>query len=184
MYAVGEGDPLLLMPYPHGFKRAPIVSEPLARLLLELGQRVIAFDPPGAFHSTRAATVRMPEMIACAEETMTALGVDEPVTLVGHSMGGFCALAYALAHPARVKQLVLIGTLAGASAIQRYGGLPWGNWLSPRERWQFMRWGMQLSWRLGSNLALHKQMLRLLIKASYVDPQYAPAIEIAAGAGR
>ena len=107
------------------------------------------------------------------------MDVRGPITLVGHSMGGLCTLAFALAYPGLVKRLILIGTLSGGSAIQRYGGMPWGSWLVGLERWQFMRWGMRLSWGLRSNLALHKRMLRLLVKASYVDQRYAPVIELA-----
>ncbi len=86
-YRTGQGDPLFLMPYPHGFGRAPIVQEPLAVMLCELQQQVIAFDPPGMFNTTRPAQVSMPEMISCAEETLSAWEITEPLTLVGHSMG-------------------------------------------------------------------------------------------------
>jgi len=39
-----------------------------------------------------------------------------PVTLVGHSMGGYIALAFAKAYPQALKGLVLVGTKAGADA--------------------------------------------------------------------
>ena len=54
-YAAGAGEPVFLMPYPHGFGRAPIVHEPLAGVLRELNQQVVSFDPPGMFNTRRAA---------------------------------------------------------------------------------------------------------------------------------
>jgi len=42
-------------------------------------------------------------------EVVDALGLDRFV-LVGHSMGGVAAIAYAGAHPARVAGLVMVGT--------------------------------------------------------------------------
>ena len=180
-YAAGEGEPLFLMPYPHGFGRAPIVQEPLAAGLRELNQQIVSFDPPGMFNTTRTAHVGMPEMLDCAEETLDTLGIAGPLTLVGHSMGGFCAIAYALAHPERLKRLIIIGSLASASAIQRAKGLPWGNWLTGRDRFRYIYWGFRLSWGLGGNLALHKRMLQLLSDASYADKSLAPRVRIDEG---
>jgi len=178
IYSTGAGEPLLLMPYPHGFGVAPIVQGPLADVLRELKQCVISFDPPGAFKTTRPAQVNMPEMLGCAEETLSVLKIAEPITLVGHSMGGFCAIAYALAQPERVKRVILIGSLASASAIHRAKGLPWGNWLTGRDRFHYIYWGLRLSWGLGGNLALHKQMLHLLTYASFVDKNLAPPVPL------
>jgi len=45
--AAGAGEPLLLMPYPHGFG-LPFADWPLANLFQQLGRRVVTFDPPGA----------------------------------------------------------------------------------------------------------------------------------------
>jgi pimeloyl-ACP methyl ester carboxylesterase len=181
IYSTGVGEPLLLMPYPHGFGVAPIVQGPLAAVLCELNQRVVSFDPPGAFNTTRPAHVNMPEMLDCAEETLTTLKIEEPLTLAGHSMGGFCAVAYALTHPERIKRVIIIGSLASASAIQRSKGMPWGNWLTGLDRFRFVYWGLRLSWGLGGNLALHKQMLQLLTHASYADKSLIPRVAIEKG---
>lgn len=55
----------------------------------------------------------MAEMIRCADETLARLGIDDPIDVVGHSMGGFVALAYAVERPDRVRPLVLITGLSG-----------------------------------------------------------------------
>ncbi len=181
VYSAGDGPPLLLMPYPHGFGGAPIAEGPLAAVLRELGRRVLAFDPPGAFRSERRPAMSMAEMLACAEETLDALSIREPVELVGHSMGGLCALAFALTHPERLKCLVLIDTLSGGSAIQRGKGMPWGNWLTGLDRWRYAYWGFRLGWGIAGNLAIHKRMARLMAEASYVNKALVPRIEIAPG---
>jgi pimeloyl-ACP methyl ester carboxylesterase/AcrR family transcriptional regulator len=177
VYDAGKGDPLLLMPYPHGFSRAPIIQGELAQIFLESGLRVVSFDPPGMFRSTRLAEVSMPEMLRCAQETIRALNLPGPMVLAGHSMGGMCAIALALEHPELVKKLILIGTLSGGSAISRHKGLPWGNWLRGMDRWKFTYYGMQLALGLG-NLAVHKRLRRLLDQASYVDKNLIPVVDI------
>jgi len=178
MYAAGAGEPLLLILYPHGFG-LPFADWPLANLCQRLGRRLITFDPPNAFRSIRPAQISMPEMLGCAEETLQALDVQGPVDVVGHSMGGLCAIAFALARPERVKRLLLIGTLAGGPAIRRGRGMPWGDWLTGLDRWRFMVLGMRLNLGLG-NLAVHKQLLQLLWKASYADKRQAPQVVIEA----
>ncbi len=177
-YAAGDGEPMMLMPYPHGFG-LPFAEWPLAHALRQLNRRVVTYDPPGVgVHTTRPARISMEEMIDCADEALAALDIREPIDLVGHSMGGFCALGYALALPQRVKRLILIGTLSGGPAIQRGRGMPWGNWLTGRDRWRFIILGMRLNLGIG-NLAVHKQLLRLLWKASYADKRQIPEIALA-----
>ncbi len=177
-YVAGEGTAALLMPYPHGFGGLPIVYSPLASVLRSVGMRTISFDPPGAFGSTRPARMDMPEMLSCAQETLECANMRGPLTVVGHSMGGLCAIAYALSHPERVKQLILICTLSGGPAIQRYKGMPWGAWLRGWERVQYAYWGFRLGWGLAGNLALHKRMQRMILKTSFYDKSHVAEISI------
>jgi pimeloyl-ACP methyl ester carboxylesterase len=130
MYDTGEGNPLLLLPYPQGFGGAPIAQGALVAVFREQGLRVVRYDPPGAFHYTRPAQVSMPEMLGCAQETLHTLNLQCPL----HSMGGLCAIAMKLAHQEWVKKLVLIGALSGGSAISRAKGMPWGSWLTGLDR--------------------------------------------------
>lgn len=55
-------------------------------------------------------------------------GIDaEQVDLVGNSMGGFFSIAFALAHPARVRRLVLVGAPAGLDRPLPLFLRLWGN---------------------------------------------------------
>lgn len=119
IYDVGAGEPGLLMPYPHGYTLRPIAEEPLARLLVGMDRRIITFDPPGAFRSTRPPRVDVSEMLECAAEALDGCQVAGDLDVVGHSMGGLCALACALERAERVRRLVLIGSVSGGSAAVR-----------------------------------------------------------------
>ncbi|MGH2805260.1 MAG: alpha/beta fold hydrolase, partial [Thermoleophilaceae bacterium] len=45
-------------------------------------------------------------------DLLDAIDADQ-VDLVGNSMGGFFSMAFAIAHPHRVRRLVLVGAPAG-----------------------------------------------------------------------
>lgn len=179
VYARGTGEPLFLMPYPHGFTSGPITEDSLATLLKGLGHCVVSFDPPGAHASTRPPRVDMPEMLSCATEALDALHIQGPVDTVGHSMGGLCALALAINRPERVRRLVLVGSGSGGPSLRRHRAMPW-NWsLVSLDFWRYAFWGTCLLWR-GGTLAAHKHVERLVRAASYVDTSRVPAISIAA----
>jgi proline iminopeptidase len=175
MYNAGEGEPLLLMPYPHGYSLAS--QGLLMPLLCELGRRVITFDPPGAYRSTRPAKMSMGEMLDCAEETLAAFGITGPLDVVGHSMGGLCAIAYALDCRERVRRLVLIGSVSGGPSIQCNGGMPWGMSRRDPDFWRFTLWGLRLS-RGWGNLAIHKRLTHMIQRYSTVDQRHVPPLHI------
>jgi len=174
IYDAGRGVPLLLMPYPHGFTYTPMADGALARSLIGAGRRVITFDPPGAYRSTRPAGVDMQEMLDCAEEALQACEVPGRVDVVGHSMSSLCALALALARPERTGRLVLIGALSGYGALRRWG-MP-HNWRPWRHLafWQFAWYDFLLRQGRGS-LADHKRLSRLKDDPSYVNKRLVPA---------
>lgn len=179
IYSLGQGEPLLLMPYPHATVIEPMADGMLARLLVKLGRRVITFDPPGMFRSTRPARVDMPEMLECALEALEACQVGGRVDVVGHSMGGFCGLAFSLENPERLKRLVLINSVSGSVAVRRWSIHRHWPWWSAN-RWRVMVWGMWLMLGRG-NLALHKRRDQLVVDASYVDKSRAPKFPLEEG---
>jgi pimeloyl-ACP methyl ester carboxylesterase len=180
IYRVGQGEPLLLMPYPHASTSAPTAETKLATLLAGLPRQALTFDPPGAYRSTRPGRADLPEMLDCALETLDANQISEPVDLVGHSMSGLCALALAIEHPERVRRLALVGTTSGFPAVRRWSIPHNWRWWRDREYWQAMWWGFRLfmGW---NNLAVHKRLNNLVETASVVDKSLADLARIEAG---
>jgi pimeloyl-ACP methyl ester carboxylesterase len=70
--------------------------------------RVLRYDQRGYGKSLPVAGEfsHMADLVA----VLDALGIQEPAVLVGCSMGGGLAMTFALAHPARVKALVMVGS--------------------------------------------------------------------------
>jgi pimeloyl-ACP methyl ester carboxylesterase len=78
--------------------------------------RVIAVDLPGFGASEMPAReISIAGYAAFLDRLCTLLGVDEPLTVVGNSMGGFVAAELAIAVPERVERLVLVSA-AGISS--------------------------------------------------------------------
>jgi pimeloyl-ACP methyl ester carboxylesterase len=68
-------------------------------------------------------------------EFLEAVGVGEPVLLVGHSFGGGVSIATAHRHPGLVRALVLVNSIGGATWRQADDGAeltladrPWWDW--------------------------------------------------------
>lgn len=77
--------------------------------------RVLAWDAPG-YGDSDPVTADWPRADAYAERLwawLDALGVNTPVTLVGHSLGALMAARAAVQAPQRVQRLVLLSPAAG-----------------------------------------------------------------------
>jgi len=171
VYSAGSGEPVLLFPYPHAATIVPMVQEPLAEILVGLGRRVITFDVPGAYRSTREPVGDMQEMIDNAAETLERLDIEGPVDVVGHSMGGLAALAFAIEQPERTNKLVLIGTFSGFPAASKWG-MPGSLWsVTDVDYWKLIVWGIRDKLGTGS-LATHKKLQNLMEAASYYDKSF------------
>ncbi len=125
----GEGPPVIFL---HGwglghhtYKRA------LARLALR-GCRVLAPAMPGF-----GGTASLPDASdihafgAWTNAFLSAVGVDEPAVVIGHSFGGGVSITLAHDHPERVRQLILVNSV---------GGAVWGRGdrqLSDRAPWEW-----------------------------------------------
>ncbi|WP_235612598.1 alpha/beta fold hydrolase, partial [Achromobacter xylosoxidans] len=107
--AVGDGIPVI-------FLHAAVCDRRMwgAQLAgMGAGYRAIAYDRRGAGDTRAAAGTH--SAIADLMAVMDAAAGDAPAILVGCSQGARVALDAALAHPARVRGLVLISpTVAGA----------------------------------------------------------------------
>ena len=95
--------------------------------LAAAGHRVIAPDHPGYGESTRAPwTATQQAMLAHVEQLVAALAIER-YALGGLSMGAGLAIGHALAHPDRVRGLMLLGA---------YGLMPTlveGVWARPAQ---------------------------------------------------
>ena len=107
---------------------------------------VYAFDLPGFGRSSRPDLIQDGEQaedkfVHYIEEWRKMMGLDKMI-LLGHSLGGYIVMAYALKHPERIKHLILsdpwgFAILPGGivdrhqDSEQRYDLLPrwvhWGN---------------------------------------------------------
>ena len=103
--AQGSGPPVLLIHGLGGF------AESWRHTLSGLGRQAAAYalDLPGFGQSSKPlCRYSLDFFVRALEGFRTAFELNRP-TLVGHSLGGAVAVAYALAHPRRVNGLVLIG---------------------------------------------------------------------------
>lgn len=71
-------------------------------------RRVLAVDLRGHGRSGWEAPWDAATHVADLSETLDAMGIDEPVDVVGHSFGGLLALTLLRDHPERVRRLVLL----------------------------------------------------------------------------
>jgi 3-oxoadipate enol-lactonase len=86
-----------------------------------------------ATYSLRDSATEMATLVADLEAVVDAVSPGEPVILLGESFGGALSLSFVLAHPARVRALVILNSFAaflpqirlhlGHAALKL---LPWG----------------------------------------------------------
>jgi len=104
----GSGQLLLCHPGGPGFSGATLgdlggLAQDVELLVIDPRGTGASDPPPG----DRA--YRQEDYVADLEELRQELGAEQ-IDLLGHSHGGFVAMAYAAAHPKRVRRLVLVST--------------------------------------------------------------------------
>ncbi len=109
---------------------------------------------------------------AFLEDVLDALALERPA-LLGNSMGGYFCLCFALAHPERVRELVLVGAPAG---LDRW--IPWPLRLMgiPAIHRALAWWGGPMDGE-----ALRKQVFGMLV--AHPDRIPADLLEVAAKLG-
>lgn len=111
----GKGRPILLI---HGFLGSHKVWQKPSTDLLK-GFRVISIDLPGHGLSNPLGYVHSMEMYAeCIHTLFNYLRVRK-VNMVGHSLGGYVAVAFAEYYPDKVKSLILINSTAKGDSKKR-----------------------------------------------------------------
>lgn len=97
----GQGPPLLFI---HGLGSAGLDWAPLIRRLEGQTSRILVPDLPG--HGWSEAPTE-PELLEAVRQTLDP-HVDEPVVVIGNSLGGFVGVQWALEQPEKVAGLVLL----------------------------------------------------------------------------
>ena len=121
-YGVGGAGPDIV--FLHGWGLAGHTYKAALKRLLAQGFRVWAPALPGfdGSHSLGPGTGDLAQYAQWVNEFLTAVGVTEPVVLMGHSFGGGVAIQTAHDWPERVRGLVLVNSIGG-SAWRRDGSL-------------------------------------------------------------
>ena len=133
---IGEGDPLVFL---HGWGLTPRSYGTAITGLVSAGVRVIAPSLPGFGGSAPLlGDVTMPAYATRVAGLLDRLGLDRPVFLMGHSLGGGIALQLAHDRPDLVRSLTLLNTVGGSPgpdaespAPRRFAALtsrPWWQW--------------------------------------------------------
>ena len=111
---VGEKTVVLL----HGYLENMLVWDDFVPLLYK-NVRVVTLDIPGHGISVVTGEIHTMEFLA---DTLAAaldrLGIEK-ATIVGHSMGGYVALAFAERHPERTEALVLLHSTPYADSDEK-----------------------------------------------------------------
>jgi len=138
LYGVaGSGPPVVFL---HGWALGHHAYKRGLRRLVASGVRVYAPALPG-FGGTPDLPEEQFSLDGYARWVLAfldAVGIDEPVTLVGHSFGGGVAIRAAADAPGRVSRLVVINSIGGSAWTDRRGALR-----SMAER-PFWDWGLHL----------------------------------------
>jgi len=136
--ALGSGPPVVFL---HGWGLSDHTYRHALTGLVDRGVRVYAPALPG-FGGTDPlprAEFSLSGYAAWVDLFLEGLGIDEPVTLVGHSFGGGVALKAAHDFPHRVGRLVLVNSIGGSVWRQR-GAVP--RTMRERPLWD---WGLHLT---------------------------------------
>lgn len=119
----------------HGLTTPGFVWGPLTKGLVAAGYRVLVYDLYGRGYSDRPEGLQDKQFFNTQlDDLLTHLDIDAPLHLIGYSMGGAIAAGFAMAHPGRVQNIVLIAP-AGLHLIRtpmiefiRHRGIL-GRWL-------------------------------------------------------
>ena len=117
----------------HGFGSSGLELPNNTALLAQLRLHILAPDRPGVGQSSVYRRLTFPSFADDVAFALDVLGIAGPVGVMGWSVGGVHALAFAARYPARVAAVQLLSTC-----------LPLGEAISYRQLsplWKALRWG-------------------------------------------
>ena len=136
--------------------------------------RVIAYDYPGHGYTTHAtADLELPDYVEHLNGLMDALGIDS-AHLNGESLGGWVAVKFAAAHPARAGKLVLNtpgGTMARPEVMERIRSLSQAAADDPTEE----RIRARLEWLMADPATVTDELVAIR-QAIYAQPGFAASM--------
>jgi pimeloyl-ACP methyl ester carboxylesterase len=111
---VGHGLPVLFL---HGWALGEHSYRTVVRRIAARGCRVYAPALPGSSGTADlpGASMTLAGYATWARRFLDAVGVTEPVVVVGHSFGGGVAIRLAFDHPDIVRSLVLVNSIGGSA---------------------------------------------------------------------
>jgi NAD+ synthase len=115
----GDGPPVILI---HGISASSADWWRLTPLLVSAGYQVIAVDMLGHGDSAKPDNAKWytaQVVYAALEDWLDQINLQSPFYLVGHSLGGYMSLTYALNHPDRVRALALLNPLYSLKQVAR-----------------------------------------------------------------
>ncbi|MGQ1908951.1 alpha/beta fold hydrolase [Marinifilum sp. RC60d5] len=111
----GKGNTVVLL---HGYLESIDTFETFANDLSRLA-RVITIDLPGhGLSELKSDSCSIEEMACALHELISHLGINK-INLIGHSMGGYVALAYADMYPEKLSALCLFHSSPNADTDEK-----------------------------------------------------------------
>jgi len=111
----GSGNALVLL---HGFLESSSIWNDLSKELVE-NHKLITLDLPGHGRSETLGDVHSMELMASVVHSLVEELNLQEIGLLGHSMGGYVALAFAEAYPEKLSQILLLNSSAAADSPER-----------------------------------------------------------------
>ena len=111
----GEGPALVLL---HGFLESSAMWERMIPVLSQ-NKTVISIDFPGFGKSGIVDTVHSMELMANIVNQIIKRHFFKNISIIGHSMGGYVALAYCESYPESVANLILLNSTPEADSAER-----------------------------------------------------------------
>ena len=174
VHAEGRGEPIVIVHggplLDHGYLVEPL--RPLADRY-----RLVFYDQRSSGRSEGGAdrvSIRLDTLVADLEAIRRAMELDR-VHVLGHSWGGLLALEYALAHPDRLRSLVLVSPMPPSAAQWREEESALRAALTPRDTTGMGVLRASSAFRAGEPAAIER-MLQLSFRSQLHDPSLADSL--------
>lgn len=132
----GEGETRTVV-LVHGYMDAAGTWDRVAPALAAAGHRVVALDMRGFGEGARAprgSYYHFPDYVFDLADVIEALSPNEPVDLVGHSMGGTVATLFTGSYPDRVRRLANLEGLGPPDTPPEIGADRMRHWIDQVRR--------------------------------------------------